>query len=478
MRGELLAVGLALFLVSSPIMAGVGTATTSEPPATMLGENGPPVTVDVTRLADGNGLRYELAISSTTGVDQLTLFVGSGARVHGTEGVERDSTGTRTRLTWDGTAQQIRVVIETTPSPTKATRSGERFTGEDWALRSVPFVQVRWRSTGDTGIHHDRPLGESVGALDDDSAGIFGDRYALLGETTTQSVTANGQRIRLVSPAGTTLAPERDEVLSAVTTASGQLAVGDRNEEVLLFALPAPARRGGESFPVRDEAWISTSEPLNSANSVWLHEYVHTRQSFQLAADMSWFREASAEYYAARLAYRQGRITEREMRAHINGTAINAALTERSTWPTSRVPYRKGTRVLALLDRNIRESTDGRRTLQDVFQRLNTHEGTVTYPDFKRIVEAVAGHPMDAWLDRYVAGTRPVASFYDHEPARSGLTGMLETTLQQGGTGLVFFVVSTLFSVVASVPLYTFLRRFEEDELRSEPSLTPLLPGR
>lgn len=470
MKGKLVVVVLVVFSVSNPVMVGVGAAAPSESSTTDLGPDGPDIAVNATNVDGSEQLRYELTIPSTAGLGHLTFFVGTGGRVVSADGVERTSRGQRTKLAWTGESDRVRLVIETGGAATSnRTESGESFTGDGWSLGRVPFVQVQWRAVGASRVEHVRPLGETVGALEDDSVGIYGDRYALLGETTERTVTAKGQQIRLVSPTGTEFGPNRDELLSVLATASRQLAVGDRDDEVLLLALPDPARRGGESFPIRDEGWVSANEPVDTPNSVWLHEYVHTRQSFELAADMQWFREASAEYYAARLAYEQGLTTEAEMHSHIDGQDIHAALTDPSTWEHSRVPYRKGARVLALVDQNIRTSTDGSRSLEDVFRRLNAHDGPVTFADFKRVVSEVGGHSMDAWLDRYVAGTRPVASFYDHDPARAGLFGTVETTLQTGGSALVFFVVATAFSVVASVPLYTFLRRVDPETLQSRP---------
>lgn len=470
MRGTIAGLVFALLLVSSSVTPGISAVETGSDDTTTMGEDGPAVAVDATRVDGSDRQRYELTIPSTAGLDSLALFVGSGAEVVATEGVDRESIGAQTRFNWSGDETRIRVVIETTRSgASDQSRSAEYFSGDGWQLGSVPFVRVQWRATGETERHYERPLGDAVGALADDSTGIYGDRYALVGDSTEQTASASGQQIRLVSPAGTEMEADRRDILSALAAASSQLAVGDRDDEVLLMALPEPARRGGESFPSRDEGWVSAAEPLDSPNSVWLHEYVHTRQSFQLAENMQWFREASAEYYGARLAFEQDRISRTEMHDHIDGTPSEATLTDQSTWENPHVPYQKGARVLALLDQNIRDSTAGKRSLQDVFRRMNSHEGTITYTEFRRIVEQVAGHSMDGWLDRYVAGGESVASLYPKPHAEAGLFGMLDSTLQTGGSGLVFFLVSTLFSVVATVPLYAFLRRVSPEEVEPRP---------
>ncbi|MFB6179296.1 MAG: hypothetical protein ABEI77_06185 [Halorientalis sp.] len=415
-------------------------------------------------------MRYTVDISGTDELANLQVFVGSTARVVVADGFEQESVGSETKLDWSGTGRG-RLVVETTSQASDDPRSGEYFTGDGWQLASVPFVELRWRATGQSTTHTTRPLGDEAGLLDDGQSGVYGDRYALVGETSQRTIRANGQRIRLVTPKGTGVGAGRHDVLQAIAAASRQLDVGDRDKHVLLFGLPDPVRRGGETFPTRDEGWVSADEPVDSANDVWLHEYVHTRQSFRLGKSMQWFREASAEYYAARLTFEQHRISRQEMKAHLDGKASSATLTDPSTWENERVPYRKGARVLALLDRNIRRSTDGRRSLEDVFRRMNSHNGRVTYPEFQRMVAQVAGHSMDGWLDRYVAGPHPVASFYAPRSASAGLFGITGKVVQRGGVGLVFVVVASVFSVLASVPLYVFLRwvEIEPEEIDPRP---------
>jgi hypothetical protein len=240
------------------------------------------------------------------------------------------------------------------------------------------------------------------------------------------------------------------------------LAIGDRDGEVLLFALPEPARRGGESVPARDEAWLNAGSAVNDPNNVWVHEYVHTRQSFQLEPDMRWFREASAEYYGARLTYEQGRITREQMLAHFGAPRAAQRLTTPAEWSNRRVPYTKGARVLAVLDRNIRQTTSGQRSLEDVFRRMNHHDGAVSYADFRDIVASVAGHRMDAWLDRYVAGDTPIGSV-SGPPVEAGFAPALERTLGSAGQGVVFMAVSALLSFVAAFPLFLVLNRFDPE---------------
>ncbi|MFB6073884.1 MAG: hypothetical protein ABEJ89_02600, partial [Haloarculaceae archaeon] len=203
-----------------------------------------------------------------------------------------------------------------------------------------------------------------------------------------------------------------------------------------------------------DEFWVNASEPLASARSVWFHEYVHTRQSFALAPGMAWFREASAEYYAALLSESRERAAAGALSPARFGPPSNATLTDHATWAGGRTPRRRGARVLAALDRRIRRATDGHQSLEDVFRRLNHHDGRVTYEAFVQAVNGVAGTPMDGWLDRHVAGSAPVGDSA-REVRAGGTVGGAGEVLQ------VFLPVSFALSLLASFPLYGLLRRLD-----------------
>jgi hypothetical protein len=325
-------------------------------------------------------------------------------------------------------------------------------TTDSWTFASVPFVELQRATDGE--VERSWPLTERAGNLDD-ARGVYGDRYALAGPTEVVTRSNAGRQVRVVVPVGATTGEDSAAIADALADATGRLDVGDRDGSVLAYAVPG-VRRGGESIPARDEFWVEADSRLDDPENVWLHEYVHTRQSFRLATDMRWFREASAEYYAARLSYEQGTVSERAFRRHLDGGPSRATLTDPGTWESDGVPHHKGARVLAVLDRKIRAETDGHRSLEDAFRRLNRHDGTVSYAVFVRTVGEVAGTPMDGWLDRHVAGDAPVADQYPHD------RGVVETALAadpSSSPATTFLLVSVGLSVVASAPLYRFLRR-------------------
>ncbi len=454
-----------LFLLLGTALSSVATAGAVAVPAgeaaNVTVDDGPTVTTNVERLAGTDVLRYELSLTELSAYERVKLVVGRDATVVTADGMTATERDGRTWLQTTGEREEATVRVRTTVTATDdPTDGGEFFAAETWLLGRVPLVDLRWAKTGER-VDRRRLLGDVQG---DPTRVTTGMRYALVGDQRSVTVAAAGGRVRIVRPLGTQLGPKEDALAEALSDAAQRLDVGDRDDDVLLFALGEPARRGGESFPIHDEAWIHADSRLDDPNSVWLHEYVHTRQAFVLADDMRWFREASAEYYAARLASEQGRTSEAAMRAHLGGDPKQAALTSPASWDDPHVPYTKGARVLALVDRKIELSTDGERSLEDVFRRLNAHDGPVSYEDFTDAVTAVAGHRMDGWLDRYVDGTAPVAGFYPGDPGQGGLLGSLWALLADAGPGAVFLGLSVLLSGFGSVPLYRYLDRLADRE--------------
>ncbi|MFC7195018.1 hypothetical protein ACFQL4_10740 [Halosimplex aquaticum] len=310
-----------------------------------------------------------------------------------------------------------------------AASANEMAVADDWTFGRVPFVEVQW--THDGSVERSWPLAERR-APDAGAPALLGDRYAVVGDYEVARRTTPNGRIDLVVPSGAMDGTQTDRVADSLARASRDLDVGDRGDDVLAFAAPSSVRWGGESVPARDELWVNAGSRLDDAEAVWLHEYVHTRQSFRLAADMTWFREASAEYYAAALAREQGLIDRAAMERHLDGAPSTATLTDPDSWGSDAVPQRKGGRALAVLDRRIRERTYGHRSLEDVFRRLNRHDGVVTYAVFAQTVAEVTGEP-DDWPDRHVNGSAPVADQYgsDAHPLGAGFLAGLgpgETT--------------------------------------------------
>ena len=447
----------------------------------------PETSVSVARSDDGT-VQYTLDLSNLADTDRLWVVLRGPVTVVAADGFERATRDgvTRLSLTEDRSSASVTVASDRDPET-----SDDVALTDDWTFTRTPFVELQWVSDGE--FERTWPIAERR-EPDGGEPAVLGARYAVVGEFQTVRRTTSTGAVELVVPEGVMTEEETHRVGEAIVRAERDLDVGDRTTAMLAFAAPASVRWGGESVPARDEFWVNSESSLTSPEAVWLHEYVHTRQSFRLGTDMQWFREASAEYYAARLSHEQGLVDERSMERHLDGGPARATLTDPHTWSDTQVPQRKGARVLALLDRRIREATYGQQSLDAVFKRLNRHDGVVTYDVFAQAVAEVTGVPDQAWLDHHVNGSAPVASQYGPDARTLGASVLASfgvgdalapgmTAGAQGATtgrvgghsgGAAFFLIAIGFSLVASVPLYGALRRRERQSLaEGDPDRAP-----
>ncbi|WP_435195461.1 hypothetical protein [Natronomonas sp. EA1] len=388
----------AVAAATAPDTPVLDTSTTPSTTASLSSSLGSPAETPQTAVhvaREGDTLRYTVTVE-TAGADALWLYVDPDVTVVETDGVQALD-GHRVP-TYRATGETTRIVVERElPRAPRTTTGAEYLATDDWALGPVPYLRVTWQTDG----HTETTAPFEDGRITTEDPAAVGEKFLLYGDHEIYSRTANGQTFHLVAPAGTGL--DAPAVLDTYASVSARLAVGDRDTAVRVFALPPPARGGGEAFIRSDEAWVNAGSPMDSANNVWIHEYVHTRQEFRLTGEMAWFTEASAEYYAARLAYEEGHISQAEYEAYVSRPGFEgAALGDRDTWASQRVPYVAGVRTLAELDERIRDSSGGERSLDDVFRMMNEHEGEVSYEEFTTFVARAAGEDHSAWLDERV----------------------------------------------------------------------------
>ncbi|MFB9824587.1 CARDB domain-containing protein [Halobaculum roseum] len=306
-----------------------------------------------------------------------------------------------------------------------------------WALVQVPGTGVSWRYRGDTvGLSRDTTT---------DGPGAVGERVAFLGEHTVREHSANGQTFRLVVPAESADAMRAppDRVLDSLASASKTLRVGDRDESVFLVAAPTGVDWAVAGIQTGDaDAWVRADEPLADPRSAWLHEYVHTRQSFATTAETRWVIEGSADYYAALLALRQGLIDFPAFADHLERGAeapyADDVLADQRTWTTA-TPYRKGSLVVGETDRRVRLAADGGASFDTVFTRLNADSEPVSGDRFLALVAEAGDESVADETGRFVrtdaapemwsasghetAFGTPVARIAVESPAEVGVEG-------------------------------------------------------
>jgi hypothetical protein len=296
-----------------------------------------------------------------------------------------------------------------------------------WALVRTPQVGVSWSWRGDN-VTLDRRTTVA-------GEGVTSEAISFLGPYTEYDRRAHGQRFRLIVPAAASLSESRSRIFESVTAASASMRVGDRDASVFMFAAPTTnagwavqgLQTGGNSF------WVRDTERVSTADNVWLHEYVHTRQNYDRNDGTRWFTEASATYYAALLTFEQDRIGfdrfSDRLQLGNRRAGSGVTLAQPDTWD-AMTPYLKGALVAGELDRQIRLATDGR-TLQAVFQRVNVADGPLTAAALRDIVAGVAGSEVGRTAARYTT-TDTVPSMWsetEHLRAFEGAAPRIEYAL-------------------------------------------------
>jgi hypothetical protein len=407
---------LLLATVAGPAAAaGRGDAATATASAALaaaadgsearLGQPASGVVRHTVRLDGAGTVSVDLAVGLTEPTAEFRVSLPRGAEVTATEGFERVEPG---RYEWDGRTEAPSLTYRAAVNETVG--DSVRFAATaDWALVDLTDLDAAysWRSFGTTDYERRFAAPE----------GHTGASMAYLGAQRVASATGAGQRFTVVHPAAASTNLSAATYAGTLAAVADDLRVGGRAPTVTAFIAPPPVgSEGGEGgtggLSAGADLWVAagaaTTTDANGtrvAEPIFIHEYVHTRQNYSLADDMTWFTEASAFYYMVLTPYQRGAITRSafERRFRVPDSRRDAVLTG-TTAAQYRTWARKGPRTLATLDRRVRMATNGSRTLQDVFRRVNDREGNVTYAEFRAVVGEVAGTSQADWLDRHVDG--------------------------------------------------------------------------
>ena len=256
-----------------------------------------------------------------------------------------------------------------------------------WAIASNDGVPFGYTYRGDTDITVQQ---RNVTA----GPGVAGRAMVFLGAHEEYTRMAHGQRFRLVVPDAADLAADRAGIFDSVTAASDTLRVGDRDSQVVMLAAPTTVDWGVEGLQRGDrDFYVTADEGVDTPENTWLHEYVHTRQRFNLTAETTWLAEATAQYYAAQLTLRQDRVDFRDvaglLRRGTDSRFADAVLANPATWSTAN--YHVGALVVGDLDRRTRLATDSASTFQAVFRRLNERSTATSGRVLQRLVREASG---------------------------------------------------------------------------------------
>ena len=421
-------------------------------------------------------LTYEIP----SNVDGLTTHLPDGASVTDAEDFQP---GAENEYDWNGRSRiasltyAIDVNRTTDESEAAADRGSYVFadTGQ-WALVSRPATATYWNWSGGGTVELDR-------AVELDGSGAVGSRMVFLGEHTEHVRTAHGQTFRLVVPDVADPVEPPAAILDALEAASNALRVGSRDATVFVVAAPSGeldwGYRGLQT--VEADFWVRDDERLDTADNIWLHEYVHTRQSYKSTSEVYWTVEGSAVYYAALLSLEQGLIDFDEFHAMLaegeQRPYRDAVLANQSTW-RQHPDYQKGALVAGEIDRELRLATAAERTFGDVLRAMNAHDGPVTESDFHRMIEQAGGSAVLEDAERYTrTDAVPMAWTYEqHQEAFGTVPARIEPLLVTGneayrvsGPDRDRTVGDVVLPVHVSVPATASVTAFDADRTVVDP---------
>lgn len=357
---------------------------------------------------------------------------GSITSLRGFTGLQDDT------LEWDGTTEHPDIVFQFA-----ANRSADH-TGPiagpgdylyvdvgSWAIVPRPSVSHGWGWVGDDAVGFDRTVTAANG--------VTSDVLAYLGDFTQYTNSAHGQQFRLIVPEPATMAEDRSNLFDALSDASNQLRVGSRDESVFMIAAPTGqidwGVRGLATGP--SDLWVRDAETLDDPVNVWIHEYVHTRQSYADSPDFQWFREGSARYYGALFGLERQDISFEAFRETLsvgrNSQYSSSVLADPATWQDN-ADYFVGALVAAELDRQLRETTDREQSLEEIFRRMNAKNDVVEASTFQSYLEDAGGQTVRESGETYTeTTTRPsMWSESEHNSAFDALPARITYRMADG----------------------------------------------
>lgn len=325
-------------------------------------------------------------------VSQVTTRLPDGTTVRGTTGFEQTTDGYRS--TTDSPSIRYALPVNRT-----GTRGHEYADTGVWAIAPTPGAGFSYQYRGSA------PTIETNYAID--GPGVVGETMLYLGEHTTYERTTGETRFRLVVPAASETLANPETILDTLGAGADNLELGDAAGSHVAIAAPTSVQWGPSGL-ARGSAdfWVSADLPVNAANNVWLHEYVHTRQSYTTTDETRWVTEGSADYYAAVLSLQQGLVGFEAFAGTLQrGRADrveDTVLTRRDSWGTYG-NYHVGALVAGALDRRAREAGGG--SFDRVLAAMNAAGEPFTAADLAATLRELGGESLAAAGDRYTTTT-------------------------------------------------------------------------
>jgi hypothetical protein len=395
--------------------AGVATAATGSEVTRQQQVDRPVITVEarINQTPDRPGhvrLTYTVTVPDNVREVQITLpeaYADERERVTTSE-FKQTRGGSNPRYTAFSPSGTTRSLTIEATLPTERPAPDDRTFGFDtgsWAYFSNLYRTVEWTYADDT-----TPPRLVFNATYDQS-GFDTGSAAFVGEYTEYTHQDAGQQFHLIVPNGVDPEASRATIFETLTATAQRMPVGERDSDVYVvpLALGEDASEGGFLGQAGDRVmWVTAQDP-GTGPSIYIHEYVHTRQTFTGAeSSLQWYVEGSAQYlqYAIPLARGNGSVSNAE--TSFAGDA-SAPLTKPEAWPSFGYQYDRGALAVALLNKQIIEATDGQQSVRVVFRGLNERAADASRPltggDLRAVIRQETPVDANSWYRSYVDGT-------------------------------------------------------------------------
>ena len=372
-------------------------------------------------------LRYDIALRPAQDRAEVSITLGSGAQ-HVAWMRFRVRPGRHAGFAADGDLVVDGDYVTWTPPESGGTfslsvpvshRRGERYDARitaDWALFRgddlVPPARVRQTrgAEAEATLHVDLPRGwsfvspypeirDGVYAVENPERGF--DRptgWMLAGRLGVRREIIDGVRVAVAGPVGQGV--RRMDIIAFLNWNLPRLAaiVPEMPERLAIVSARDDMWRGGLSGP--NSLYIHADRPLLSENgtSTLLHELVHVVTRLQSGKGGDWVVEGLAEYYALKIMWRSGTLTDARFEAAFEDLADWAREVEDERLDVRRAAGPLQARAVGIMrsvDREIRKATGGEASLDEVVKLLVRRYRDVTTGDFATAVEEVMGRPSE-----------------------------------------------------------------------------------
>lgn len=217
--------------------------------------------------------------------------------------------------------------------------------------------------------------------------------WMIAGEVGTRRELIDGLELSVAAPKGANVRRMDMLILLSYAVPEMRRAFGQLPEKLLIVQGPDPMWRGGLSGP--QSLYLHADRPMVSENatSPVLHELVHAFTRIRGKPKGDFIAEGLAEFYGIEILRRSGGISEARFERTRDwlkdwGKEVRTLLVDASKAETTA----RAVVLFIDLDREIRERTKGKRSLDDVTQRL-MEQREVDLSDLKRATRAVIGAP-------------------------------------------------------------------------------------